>query len=125
MALEGYRHGAENALYGLKKRELSPAQLKWLARRCADDVKRIDRLWHALREYLLKRRYPKVRGVAGPSTLEKMNRIVPGDKGINSGCDLLCRLHCRPLFSGAVSVGSIKLIGLPFAVACAFVFRNW
>jgi hypothetical protein len=52
MALEGYRHGAENALDRLKKRDLNPAQLKWLARRCARDIKSIDNLWRGFREYL-------------------------------------------------------------------------
>jgi hypothetical protein len=52
MALEGYRHGAENALDRLKKQELSPAQLTWLARRSANDVVQIDNLWRGFREYL-------------------------------------------------------------------------
>jgi hypothetical protein len=52
MALEAYRHGAENAINRLKKRELNPAQLRWLARMCANDVKDIDNLWRGLREYL-------------------------------------------------------------------------
>jgi phytoene/squalene synthetase len=52
MALEAYRDGAKNALDRLKKRELNSAQLRWLARRCATDVKRIDRLWRGFREYL-------------------------------------------------------------------------
>jgi hypothetical protein len=52
MALEGYRHGAANALDRLKNRELNPAQLKWLARRCATDIKRIDNLCRGFREYM-------------------------------------------------------------------------
>jgi hypothetical protein len=52
MALEAYRHGAECTLNRLKKRELNPAQLRWLARRCATDVQRIDNLWRGFREYL-------------------------------------------------------------------------
>jgi hypothetical protein len=52
MAMEGYRHKAEYTSNRLKKRELNPAQLRWLARMCANDVKRMDRLWRSLREYL-------------------------------------------------------------------------
>jgi hypothetical protein len=52
MALEGYSHGAANALDRLKKRDLNPAQLRWLARRCANDIKHIDKLWRGFREYL-------------------------------------------------------------------------
>jgi hypothetical protein len=54
MGFDGCRHTADYALKRLKKPDLTPSQLRWLARRCAIDLQRRDRVWCSLREYLIK-----------------------------------------------------------------------
>jgi hypothetical protein len=54
MAFDGCRHTADYALNRLKKTDLTPSQLRWLVRRCATDIQRIDDVWRSFREYLIK-----------------------------------------------------------------------
>jgi hypothetical protein len=54
MGFDGCRHTADYALKRLKKPDLTPSQLRWLARRCAIDLQSMDRVWRCLREDLIK-----------------------------------------------------------------------
>jgi hypothetical protein len=54
MGFDGCRHTADYAFKRLKKSDLTPSQLRWLARRCAIDLQSMDRVWRCLREDLIK-----------------------------------------------------------------------
>ena len=54
MGFDGCRHTADYAFNRLKKSDLTPSQLRWLARFCATDIQRMDSVWRSLREYLIK-----------------------------------------------------------------------
>jgi hypothetical protein len=52
IGFDGCRHTVDYALNRLKKPDPTPSQLRWLARRCAIDLQRMDSVWRGFREYL-------------------------------------------------------------------------